>query len=151
MTSINNYHFFVFCIHNNKVYVFQSFIGKYLPKLFIFNKRRFLHSLYSLFFDLAFIRDTGQQKPSYSYPNFSRAFSFLTGVHYDLDPHVDILVIDSCPSGFKILSTVVLRFLDITDNIQCLSEPESERGSKRKLKKKKSRKRKKTKKKSRKR
>lgn len=153
MASINNYHYFVFCIHDNKVYVFQSFIGKYLPKLFIFEKEKFLYSLYSLFFDIASIRNTGQEKQFHSYPNFLRAFSFLTGVHPESDPQVDIFFTDTC--GYKILSTVVLRFLDITDNIQCLSEPEPERGSKRKYKrkskKKKSRKRKKTKKKSRKR
>ena len=76
MASINNYHYFVFCIHDNKVYVFQSFIGKYLPKLFIFDKEIFLHSLYSLFFDIASIRNTGQEKPLYSYPNFLSTFSF---------------------------------------------------------------------------
>lgn len=141
MASINNFHFFVFCIHNNRVYVFQSFIGKYLPKLFIFEKDIFLNSLNDLFFENAFIRNSGTEKPLYSFPIFSNAFVFLTGVFYDSDPQVDIFIKGSKPSDLKILSTVVLKFLDISDNIQTLGEPEPEpespSGGKRKSRKKK--------------
>ena len=60
------------------------------------------------------------QQNHYIVSNFSRAFVFLTGVFYESDPQVDIFIKGSKPSDLKILSTVVLKFLDISDDIQTL-------------------------------
>ena len=78
------------------------------------------------------------QQNHYMVPIFSKAFVFLTGVFYESDPQVDIFIKGSKPSDLKILSTVVLKFLDISDDIQTLGEPEPESptGGKRKSRKK---------------
>ena len=96
-SSINDYHFFLFSVYRDKVYVFQSFIGKYYPTLFVFERGIFFNTLRDLFnpdtFDTAFLfltniqhTDTKDKYYEIMYKNVEGEYKYIKPLLFTIRP-----------------------------------------------------------------